>query len=83
MGGIWGSLYAYCSELLPTSTRATVIGLASILPYLPMLFGAISIGYVSSTIGMLGVLMLNITLVASSAFIVLSIGIETRGKNLE
>jgi putative MFS transporter len=83
MGGIWGSLYAYCSELLPTSTRATVIGLASILPYLPMLFGAIFIGYVSSTIGMLGVLMLNITLVASSAFIVLSIGIETRGKTLE
>jgi putative MFS transporter len=83
IGGIWGSLYAYCSELLPTSTRATVIGLASILPYLPMLFGDISIGYVSSTIGMLGVLMLNITLVASSALIVLSIGIETRGKTLE
>jgi Major Facilitator Superfamily. len=83
MGGIWGSLYTYCSELLPTSTRATVIGLASILLYLSMLFGAISIGYASSTIDMLGVLMLNIALVACLALIVLSIGIETRGKTLE
>ena len=83
MFGMWSCLYAYTPELYPTRARSTAAGMASAFGRLGAITGPIVVGYIIGSVGATGVFTLGATSFAVAALIVLTIGIETRGRTLE
>jgi MFS transporter, putative metabolite:H+ symporter len=83
MFGMWSCLYAYTPELYPTRARSTAAGMASAFGRLGAITGPIVVGYIIGSVGATGVFTLGATSFAVAALIVLTIGIETKGRTLE
>jgi putative MFS transporter len=83
MFGMWSCLYAYTPELYPTRARSTAAGVASAFGRIGAISGPIVVGYIIGSVGDTGVFTLGAASFAAAAFIVLTIGIETRGRTLE
>ena len=83
MFGMWSCLYAYTPELYPTRARSTGAGMASAFGRLGAISGPIVVGYIIGAVGDTGVFSLGAASFAIAAVIVLTIGIETRGRTLE
>jgi MFS transporter, putative metabolite:H+ symporter len=83
MFGMWSCLYAYTPELYPTRARSTGAGMASAFGRVGAISGPIVVGYIIGAVGDTGVFSLGAASFAVAALIVLTIGIETRGRTLE
>ena len=83
MFGMWSCLYAYTPELYPTRARSTGAGLASAFGRVGAITGPIVVGYIIGAVGDVGVFTLGAASFAAAAFIVLTLGVETRGRTLE
>jgi putative MFS transporter len=83
MFGMWSCLYAYTPELYPTRARSTAAGMASAFGRLGAISGPIVVGYIIGVVGDTGVFTLGAASFAVAAMVVLTIGIETRGRTLE
>jgi MFS transporter, putative metabolite:H+ symporter len=83
MFGMWSCLYAYTPELYPTRARSLGAGMASAFGRLGAISGPIVVGYIIGRIGDAGVFTLGAASFAAAAFIVLILGIETRGRTVE
>jgi putative MFS transporter len=83
MFGMWSCLYAYTPELYPTRARSTGAGLASAFGRVGAITGPIVVGYIIGAVGNVGVFTLGAASFAVAAFIVLTLGVETRGRTLE
>jgi MFS transporter, putative metabolite:H+ symporter len=83
MFGMWSCLYAYTPELYPTRARSTGAGLASAFGRVGAITGPIVVGYIIGAVGDVGVFTLGAASFAVAAFIVLTLGVETRGRTLE
>lgn len=83
MFGMWSVLYAYTPELYPTRSRATGAGFASSVGRLGSLLGPFAVGVILPFTGHTGVFTLGAISFAAAALIVLTMGIETKGKSLE
>jgi putative MFS transporter len=81
--GMWSVLYAYTPELYPTRARATGAGCASAVGRFGSLLGPYLIGLILPTLGQSGVFALGASSFAIAALVVLTLGIETKGKSLE
>ena len=83
MFGMWCCLYAYTPELYPTRARSTGSGVASAFGRVGAILGPIAVGFLISTIGRGAVFSFGAASFVISAALVLSLGIETRGRVLE
>jgi MFS transporter, putative metabolite:H+ symporter len=83
MFGMWSCLYAYTPELYPTRARSTAAGMASAFGRVGAISGPIVVGYIIGVVGNAGVFTLGAASFAAAAMIVLTLGIETRGRTLE
>ncbi len=83
MFGMWSVLYAYTPELYPTRSRATGAGFASSVGRLGSLLGPFAVGVILPFTGHTGVFTLGAISFAAAALIVITMGIETKGKSLE
>jgi putative MFS transporter len=83
MFGMWSCLYAYTPELYPTRARSTAAGMASAFGRLGAISGPIVVGYIIGSVGDTGVFTLGAASFVAAALVVLTIGIETRGRTLE
>ena len=83
MFGMWSCLYAYTPELYPTRARSLGAGMASAFGRVGAISGPIVVGYIIGGVGDVGVFTLGAASFAAAAFIVLTLGIETRGRTLE
>jgi putative MFS transporter len=81
--GMWSTLYAYTPELYPTRARATGAGCASAVGRIGSLIGPALIGVVLPTLGQGGVFALGAGSFVLAAIAVLTLGVETKGKQLE
>lgn len=81
--GMWSVLYAYTPELYPTRARATGAGCASSIGRLGSLLGPYIIGVILPAMGQGGVFALGAASFAIAALVVLTLGVETKGKTLE
>ncbi|RBA23946.1 MFS transporter [Herminiimonas fonticola] len=83
MFGMWSVLYAYTPELYPTRSRATGAGFASSIGRLGSLLGPFAVGVILPFTGHTGVFTLGAISFTAAALIVITMGIETKGKSLE
>jgi MFS transporter, putative metabolite:H+ symporter len=83
MFGMWSCLYAYTPELYPTRARSTAAGMASAFGRVGAISGPIVVGYIIGAVGNAGVFTLGAASFVAAAFVVLTLGIETRGRTLE
>jgi putative MFS transporter len=83
MFGMWSCLYAYTPELYPTRARSTAAGMASAFGRVGAISGPIVVGYIIGAVGNAGVFTLGAASFAAAALVVLTLGIETRGRTLE
>lgn len=83
MFGMWSCLYAYTPELYPTRARSTAAGMASAFGRVGAISGPIVVGYIIGVVGDAGVFTLGAASFAAAAMVVLTLGIETRGRTLE
>jgi putative MFS transporter len=83
MFGMWSCLYAYTPELYPTRARSTAAGMASAFGRVGAISGPIVVGYIIGSVGDPGVFTLGAASFVAAALVVLTIGIETRGRTLE
>jgi MFS transporter, putative metabolite:H+ symporter len=83
MFGMWSCLYAYTPELYPTRARSTGAGMASAFGRVGAISGPIVVGYIIGAVGDAGVFTLGAASFAIAALVVLTIGMETRGRTLE
>lgn len=83
MFGMWSVLYAYTPELYPTRSRATGAGFASSVGRLGSLLGPFAVGVILPFTGHTGVFTLGAISFCAAALIVITLGIETKGKSLE
>ena len=83
MFGMWSCLYAYTPELYPTRARATGAGVASAVGRLGAMAGPIIVGALVTSIGQPAVFALGAGSFVLAALLVLTLGIETRGRLLE
>ncbi len=83
MFGMWSCLYASTPELYPTRARSTGAGVASAFGRIGAISGPIIVGYIIRAIGHAGVFSLGAASFALAAFVVLTLGIETRNRTLE
>jgi putative MFS transporter len=81
--GMWSVLYAYTPELYPTRIRATGAGLASSVGRLGSLLGPSIVGVVLPHTGQAGVFSLGAMSFVVAAVVVLTLGVETKGRALE
>jgi putative MFS transporter len=83
MFGMWSCLYAYTPELYPTRARSTAAGMASACGRVGAITGPIVVGYIIGAVGNTGVFTLGAASFALAALVVLTLGVETRGRTLE
>lgn len=83
MFGMWSCLYAFTPELYPTRARSLGAGMASAFGRVGAMTGPIAVGYIIGAVGDAGVFTLGAASFATSALIVLILGIETRGRTVE
>jgi putative MFS transporter len=83
MFGMWSCLYAYTPELYPTRARSTGAGMASACGRVGAITGPIVVGYIIGAVGDTGVFTLGAVSFALAALVVLTLGVETRGRTLE
>jgi len=83
MFGMWSCLYAYTPELYPTRARSTAAGMASAFGRVGAISGPIVVGYIIGAVGDTGVFTLGAASFAAAALVVMTLGIETRGRTLE
>ena len=83
MFGMWSVLYAYTPELYPTRARATGAGFASSIGRVGSLLGPYVVGVLLPITGQSGVFTLGAASFAIAAFVVVLLGIETKGLALE
>ena len=81
--GMWSVLYAYTPELYPTRSRATGAGFASSVGRVGSLLGPYVVGVLLPITGQAGVFTLGAASFAIAAFVVVLLGIETKGLALE
>lgn len=81
--GMWSCLYAYTPELYPTAARGTGAGCSSAAGRLGAIVGPIVVGFRVPRVGQTGVFTLGAAGFVAAALLVISLGIETRGKLLE
>ena len=81
--GMWSCLYAYTPELYPTRARATGAGFASAVGRLGAIAGPVIVGALVADIGQPAVFALGAGSFVVAALLVLTLGIETRGRLLE
>jgi putative MFS transporter len=83
MFGMWSVIYAYTPELYPTRCRATGGGFASSIGRVGSLIGPYVVGVVLPLAGQIGVFALGAGCFVIAAFVVVALGVETKGKVLE
>jgi MFS transporter, putative metabolite:H+ symporter len=81
--GMWSVLYAYTPELFPTRARATGAGCASAVGRLGSLLGPYLVGVILPSLGQEAVFALGAGSFLVAAMVVLTLGIETKGQQLE
>ena len=81
--GMWSCLYAYTPELYPTRARSTGAGFASACGRVGAIAGPIVVGSLVEEIGQPAVFGLGAGSFVVAALLVLTLGIETRGRTLE
>ena len=79
----WSVIYAYKPDLYPTRCRATGGGFASSVGRIGSLIGRYVVGVILPVAGQLGVFTLGAGCFVIAAFVVVALGVETRGKVLE
>jgi len=80
---MWSAVYAYTPELYPTRMRAGGCGLASSIGRIGALLGPYVLGAVLQSHGVSAVFKVAATIFGISAFMVVILGPETKGKILE
>ncbi|MGW5642671.1 MFS transporter [Saccharopolyspora sp. NPDC003752] len=83
MNGVAGPLYAYTSEIYPTETRATGMGLASATARVGAIMAPVAIGYLYADIGFGGVFAVLCGLLLLGALVLAVAGLRTAGRSLE
>jgi len=83
MFGMWSVLYAYTPELYPTRCRATGGGFASSIGRVGSLIGPYVVGVILPVAGQIGVFALGATCFVVAALVVVTLGVETKGRVLE
>ena len=82
-GGMWTSLYAYTPENYPTPIRAAGTGFVHMFGRIGGIFGPAIVGFIYASVGIFGVLHVNMALLILSLVVMAFLGKETRGKSLE
>ncbi|GAC1541661.1 MAG: MFS transporter [Vulcanimicrobiaceae bacterium] len=83
MFGMWSALYAYTPELYPTRARATGAGFASAFGRVGAIIGPIVLPVVVANAGSAAAFNLGATAFCIAAVLVLTLGVETKGRVLE
>jgi putative MFS transporter len=83
MFGMWSVIYAYTPELYPTRCRATGGGFASSIGRVGSLIGPYVVGVILPVAGQIGVFALGAACFVIAAVVVVTLGIETKGRVLE
>ncbi len=83
MFGMWSCLYAYTPELYPTRARSTGAGLASAAGRLGAILGPIVVPMLVRVGGQAAAFEVGAAGFVIAAMLVLTLGVETRGKALE
>lgn len=83
MFGMWSALYAYTPELYPTRARATGAGLASAFGRVGAIIGPIVLPVVVANAGTGAAFDLGAAAFCIAAILVLTLGVETKGRVLE
>ncbi|MGB9660508.1 MAG: MFS transporter [Moorellaceae bacterium] len=85
--GAWGVLYAYTPEMYPTAVRSTGSGWASFCGRIGAIIAPMAVGKIIASVGQAGAFPVVFGLIAAvcivTAFGMLFLGIETKGKSLE
>lgn len=81
--GMWSCLYAYTPELYPTRARSTGAGFASAAGRIGAIIGPNIVPYILVAGGQSAVFSLGALSFAIGAALVLTLGVETKGKALE
>ncbi len=83
MFGMWSALYAYTPELYPTRARCTGAGVASAFGRIGAIIGPIVLPVVVANAGQGAAFNLGAAAFCIAAVLVLTLGVETKGRVLE
>lgn len=83
MNGVAGPMYAYTSEIYPTATRTTGMGLASATARVGAISAPVAIGYLYADLGFGGVFAVLCGLLLVGAVVLAALGLRTAGRSLE
>ncbi|GAB3210871.1 MFS transporter [Marinactinospora thermotolerans] len=83
MNGTASPLYAYTSEIYPTSLRITGMGVASATARVGSILAPVTIGYLYADLGFGGVFTMLCGLLLGGALILAAFGLRTAGRSLE
>ena len=83
MFGMWSCLYAYTPELYPTRARATGAGFASAFGRIGAILGPMIVPVLVQNYGPATAFQVGAGGFLIAALLVLTLGVETRGKVLE
>jgi putative MFS transporter len=83
MNGTYAGVYAYTSEVFPTTIRTTGAGVASAIGRIGAIVSPVLVGYIFPVLGFGGVFGVTTAVLLAGAIAVVTMGVKTKGLSLE